>query len=257
MFRQLLALWENRWFDNAGQLFFDRLLGRGTGLTVYRKGDYRILIDHRGEDQYGTRVCLTDGVYDGLLASLSLPRELQVLDLGANGGGFPLLLGLRGHTFRRLCCVEMNPNTFLRLSFNVHSNGFPDAVLLNAAVAPESGALERPFGLGSVSEAVGEGRGASGLTRRVPLLTLDEIARQAGFEGEIDLLKVDVEGAEYDVLLGAAATATLQRTRHLLIEFHDDARTPAVRQRLTELGFAAQGSHRQQYEVALFTRSQP
>lgn len=254
MFQQLRAIWENRKFENAGQLFLDRFFGRATGLTVYRKGDYRILIDHRGEDQYGTRVCLTDGVYDGLLASLQLPRELQVLDLGANGGGFPLLLGLLGHRFRRLCCVEMNPNTFLRLNYNVQANVDPTAVLLNAAVAPVSGELQRAFGLGSVSEGVDLERPGQGGPRRIPLRTFDEIVDLAGFEGEIDLAKFDVEGAEYDVLLSPTATS-LSRCRHLLIEFHDDTRTPAAKARLAELGFGERSSHRQQYEVCLLSRS--
>ncbi len=251
---QLRALWENRFFDNAGQLFLDRILGRATGLTVYRKGDYRILIDHRGEDQFGTRVCLIDGVYAGLLDRVQLAREISVLDLGANGGGFPLLLGLRGHQFARLGCVEMNPNTFERLSFNVRSNVAPDAVLLNAAVAAESGSLERRFGLGSVSEGVGIERLGQGGARTIPLLSFDEIVARVACPGAIDLVKMDVEGAEYDVILRATAQ-TLTRCAHLLIEFHDDGRTPEAKRRLAELGFREIGSHRQQYEVCLLARA--
>lgn len=255
MLLQLRALWENRWFDNALQLFCDRLLGRSTGLTVYRKGEYRILIDHRGEDQYGTRVCLIDGVYEQLLKKARLEGPLTVLDLGANGGGFPLLLGLLGHKLRRLCCVEMNPNTFLRLSFNVLSNGIGPVELLNAAVAPECGQIDRSFGLGSVSESIGTAV-PTGVVRSVPLLTFDEIVVRADLGSCIDLVKVDVEGVEYDVLLGAHATA-LTRCRYLLIELHDDARSPALKAHLATLGFTPVGTHRQQYEVTLFHRSEP
>ena len=254
---QLRALWENRFFDNTSQLFFDRLLGRATGLTVYRKGEFRILIDHRGEDQYGTRVCLLDGVYAALLDHAPLPAAPSVLDLGANGGGFPLLLALRGRVPGRLCAVEMNPNTFERLSFNVRANGIPGAVLLNVAVAGATGEVTRAWGLGSVAESTAVSRGEAPPaphTRSVPLLTFDQIVERGGFgEGEIDLVKLDVEGAEYDVILGDQAGA-LARCRRLLIEFHDDTRTPVAKERLAGLGFRECGSIRQQYESCLLVR---
>ncbi len=254
---QFRALWENRFFDNAAQIFFDRLLGRDTGLTVYRKGPLRILIDHRGEDQYGTRVCLLDGVYAALLDRAPPPAAPSVIDLGANGGGFPLLLALRGTPPGHLCAVEMNPHTYERLAFNVRTNGFPDAVLLNAAVAGAPGEVSRAWGLGSVSESTSTPAGADSpvpRTRAVPLLTFDDIAEQSGLAGgEIDLVKMDVEGAEYDVILGEAATA-LARCRRLLVEFHDDARTPAAKARLGSLGFRERGSFRQQYESCLLVR---
>ena len=245
MWDQLRAVWENRRFGNAWQLFFDRVVGRPTGLTVYRLGEYRILVDHRGEDQVGTRLCLVDGVYDGLLANVSLPHRLSVLDLGA-----------KGHEFDRLVCVELNPNTCARLAFNIGSNLGRQHLILNAAVAAEAGELEKTFSLGSVSERVDRAAPTGGKPERVPLLTFDEIVRRGGFWNGIDLCKVDVEGAEFDVLFGASA-ASLTLCRHLLIELHDpeggnNARAKEV---LRALGFGEVQSVRQQYEVCLFSRA--
>lgn len=256
MWDQLRAVWENRRFDNALQLFFDRLVGRPTGLTVYRLGEYRILIDHRGEDQVGTRLCLVDGVYDGLLAKVSLPHRLSVLDLGANGGGFPLLLGAKGHEFDRLVCVELNPNTCARLAFNIGSNLGRQHLILNAAVAAEAGELTKAFSLGSVSERVDHAAPKGGKPERVPLLTFDEIVRRGGFSNGIDLCKVDVEGAEFDVLFGASA-ASLTLCRNLLIEFHDPegGKNARAKQVLRAFGFVEVDSVRQQYEVCLFSRA--
>ena len=255
MWDQLRALWENRRFDNALQLFLDRLIGRSTGLTVYRLGEYRILIDHRGEDQVGTRLCLIDGVYDGLLAKVSLPNRLSVLDLGANGGGFPLLLGTMGHSFERLVCVEMNPNTCARLTFNIGSNLGRQHLVLNAAVSDIAGEIEKSFGLGSVSDRIDRAGSPDGAAERVPFLTFDEIVRRGGFPDGIDLCKFDVEGAEFDVLFGSNATL-LPRCRHLLMELHDPGgeRNQRARRVLLDLGFKEIGSVRQQYEVCLFSR---
>ena len=253
---QLRGLWENRRFGNALQVLLDRVIGRSTGLTVYRLREYRILVDHRGEDQVGTRLTLVDGIYEALLAKLSLPHRLSVLDLGANGGGFPLLLGAMGHTFERLVCVELNPNVCARLAYNIGSNLGRQHLVLNAAVAGASGDITRSFGHGSVSERV-DRPGPPGVTpERVPLLTFDDIVLRGGFSNGIDLCKIDVEGAECDVLCGSTATS-LAQCRHLLIEFHDpdgdgNARAKAA---LTRLGFQQIGSVQRQYEVGLFVRT--
>ena len=256
MWNQLRAVWENRRFDNALQLFLDRVVGRSTGLTVYRLGEYRILVDHRGEDQVGTRLCLVDGIYDGLLTKLSLPHRLSVLDLGANGGGFPLLLGAKGHEFDRLVCVELNPNTCARLAFNIGSNLGRQHLVLNAAVSAISGEMEKSFSLGSVSDHIDRKATTGGVAERVPLLTFDEIVRRGGFSHGIDLCKFDVEGAEFDVLLGSTATS-LKLCRHLLIELHDSGggKNARAKEVLRELGFKEVDSVRQQYEVCLFRRA--
>jgi len=52
----------------------------------------------------------------------------------------------------------------------------------------------------------------------VETATLDELARD--IEGEIDILKIDIEGAEVDVLLGVS-DELLGRCRQLCVEYHD------------------------------------
>jgi FkbM family methyltransferase len=256
MWDRLRAFWDNRHFDNAAQVCLDRVVGRRTGLTVYRLGEYRILVDHRGEDQVGTRLCLVDGIYEALLAKVDLPKRLSVLDLGANGGGFPLLLGTMGHTFERLVCVEMNPNTCARLAFNVGTNLGRQHLVLNAAVGATTGQIEKAFGLGRVSERIDHPAPMDSKPERVPVFTFDNIVARGEFLNGIDLCKIDVEGTESEVLFGSTADA-LAECRHLLIELHDpdgggNARARAA---LLKLGFEERGSVRQQYEVCLFARS--
>src|SRR5262249_32599303 len=52
----------------------------------------------------------------------------------------------------------------------------------------------------------------------VPVVTLDDLLRRVG--GHIDVLKIDVEGAEFEVLEQAAPGA-LERIDQILVEFHD------------------------------------
>jgi FkbM family methyltransferase len=55
-------------------------------------------------------------------------------------------------------------------------------------------------------------------TYEVPVVTLDDLVRQVG--GHIDVLKIDVEGAEFDVLEQASGAA-LAAIDQILVEFHD------------------------------------
>jgi hypothetical protein len=55
-------------------------------------------------------------------------------------------------------------------------------------------------------------------TYEVPVVTLDDLVRQVG--GHIDVLKIDVEGAEFDVL-ERASSAALAEIDQILVEFHD------------------------------------
>jgi FkbM family methyltransferase len=54
---------------------------------------------------------------------------------------------------------------------------------------------------------------------RVLTVTLDDLVQNAGLE-RIDLLKMDIEGAEYPVLL-STAPETLARVRCLVLEYHE------------------------------------
>ena len=52
----------------------------------------------------------------------------------------------------------------------------------------------------------------------VGVLTLADILQASDFEGEIDLLECDIEGAEKEVF--ASCSAWIHRLRNLLIEIH-------------------------------------
>jgi len=60
-----------------------------------------------------------------------------------------------------------------------------------------------------------------------------------GVEGQIDLLKIDVEGMEEDVLKGASRT--LGRTRKVVAEIHSDALLSSCSSILIGAGFREQG----------------
>jgi FkbM family methyltransferase len=227
-------------FDNWPSLVLGRLFDRRTGLKVYRKNGMEILIDHLGGDCNGTRACLTTDMYSRYLPHLGIRRPVRVLDLGANGGGFLLMLKLAGVEVDRGVCVEMNPQIFQRLQYNMTRNLGPAVTAVNAAVCSmplDSEVLLKPSRGGTGEGLTGLKADAEGPHVAVRTTTMPALLDRY-FNGEaVDLCKIDVEGAEYEIL-DSSPDDTLRRIGFLLIEFHHAPRTPAVVDRLRRLGFS-------------------
>jgi len=224
-------------FDNWPVLMLARVFDRRTGLVTYRKGSLEVLVDHHGGDENGTRACLVSDMYRKHLQVMGLSGPLRVLDLGANGGGFPLMLLLDGFDVVQAVCVEMSPSTAQRLIVNLDTNLNERAVGINAAVCgakaqPEI-LIERTRGGTGLSMYAG----TSPTTRvAVPTVTMSALCERY-FQGTfIDLCKIDIEGAEYDAL-ETAPDEVLSKIRNLIIEFHDPSRTPHLIRRLLDVGF--------------------
>ncbi len=212
----LRALWH---FDNRWQLIVNRTLFPKETLLVYRKDDLEFLVDHAGSDHNGTRLCLISDIYTRFLPFMELPETIAVFDLGANGGGFPLMLHLQGKRFSRLVCVEMNPNTFQRLRYNITRNIKGDIDLEHAAVCGNNQQLKLRFGRGDISDTIYQKPNLSFPQFSVPGRTFDTLFRSCFQEQKVDICKMDIEGAEYEVLNSAEQTC-LRLCRYLLVELH-------------------------------------
>jgi FkbM family methyltransferase len=151
-----------------------------------------------------------------------LPARLGcVVDLGANVGLFAARIAARAE---RVLCYEPVPANFAQLERNVA--GFAHVKTHCEAVAGATGTLRiyQP-----ASEALSGRHSAytdvnAHLTERydeVPACTLDEVFARHAISG-CDLLKIDVEGSEYEIL-HAASDATLARTARIYGEYHDVA----------------------------------
>jgi len=228
-------------FDNRWQLIAQRILFSRTRLHVYRRGSVEILIDHASGDACGLRDCFTSQMYRQFLPAMSLRSPLRVLDLGSHIGAFPLMLKDCGYEVGELLGVELNPVTYSRMKFNIERNlGQAHCTLINAGIAGESGEITLPLGSGSTSDSIYKRTGAAGaVTRKIRLITVDQALEEAGFGDKmIDLCKLDIEGAEYDVL-SKPGHSGLGRCRFLLTEIHRvEGRDPnEAKQALASLGF--------------------
>jgi FkbM family methyltransferase len=135
-----------------------------------------------------------------------------ILDLGSNVGLSVIWFRDRYPT-AEIIAVEPNPDAFARLCAN--TGRLPNIRLLNAAVAPESGPVTLFAGKGTwVSSLVPDDTSPERFV--VDAVTLDDLVGRV--DGRtVDVLKVDIEGAEGPVL---TAASSLRQVRTIMVEYH-------------------------------------
>ena len=191
-----------------------------------RLGRYPFVCDLR--DTISRSVYLT-GSYEpqetAIVLALLRPGE-TFIDVGANWGYFALIGAWRVGPTGTVLAVEPDPRMYAALETNIrlaalrHVRALPFAATHSAGRGVLRGFRESDGNFGvSRLEAGARPPQASGLTVEVETKPLDQLV--AEHEGaEIALLKMDIEGAEGDALLGLQDTLAARRVQRLLIELH-------------------------------------
>ena len=210
-----------RQFDNRWALVWSRIVHPRQRVVVYKLGGMQIAMDRAAGDLNLVRDVLTSPMYRHYLNQLPRSRPLRVLDIGAGAGGFALLLKAMAMPVERIGCVEMNPRTCERLRLNLDQHLRGRADVLNAAVCGHAGPIQVRLGAGSTGDSLQDSPNG----HAAPPATIDGITFDAAYaalfgDGPVDVCKLDIEAAEYDVLAGPAHTA-LGRCRWLIVEIHD------------------------------------
>ena len=140
------------------------------------------------------------------------------VDGGANIGFYSILAARRAGPGGQVLAFEMMPDTAAMLRQNIAVNGAIAIEVVERALSDRSGnrvcATVEPGQHGQASIVKDGSNGRQ--TIEVETITLDEAL--AGY-GPIDLIKLDLEGAEYAALKGAGAV--LARTRCVVFESNE------------------------------------
>ena len=193
-------------------------------LTVYLKHPHRwpITLRPASNDHYTFREIFIEGVYNAV--ARHIPPGGVVLDIGANIG-LATVFFARIWPGMRVVCVEPDSQNADLLATNIAPLVKAGrGVVCRGAVWGHSGrvCLER-LEKGHVNQrACREPGVADEGSEVVSAYTIGGLMEQHGL-AHIDLLKLDVEGAETSVLAGD--TSWLDRTGAIAIEFHGDSRT--------------------------------
>jgi FkbM family methyltransferase len=137
------------------------------------------------------RHVLRDRVYD---VALDVPPEV-VLDLGSNIG--LSVLWFR-HRFPSATIVAVEPDPRAVALLERNAGALPRTHVLHAAVTGRPGPRRLLLADATVSSALGES-GDAGV--EVEGITIEGLMRRFGLS-RVDLIKIDIEGAEWEVLSG-------------------------------------------------------
>lgn len=148
-----------------------------------------------------------------IVTSLLKPGQ-RVVDVGANIGYYMLMFQSIVGSTGKIICFEPEPSNLVELKSNINGNDFTNVQLFEAAVGMEVGAINFSCGInGMVAE---NGRGEIS----VDLVTLDSV-----IDERVDMIKIDVEGYEAQVLIGASGLIKRYKPT-LFVELHPHLLAP-------------------------------
>lgn len=204
---------------------------------------------------------LRNNVYEPALLE-TLKNRLRLgdtfVDVGANEGYFSVIAARAVGAHGRVIAIEPQARVQPILRRNIELNNCRNVTLVQAAVSDCCGTAElhlTPDMNNSASSLTQPTRYA--LRREtVPQLTLERIWEQAGIT-QCTLMKVDIEGWEYEAVLGSRSLFLQGKIEALALELHPHLLTPRGRDASEITNFLASCGYRQIPGMAhaLFVRS--
>jgi FkbM family methyltransferase len=217
-----IRLWNRFWPFSVGKRLPNRLLARATNMGLLRPiwFEFRpglwMQLDIRELVQ---ETLLLEGFWEPKTTRYvcdSLGPGQVFLDIGANAGYFSLLASHCVGESGKVLAVEPNPAVAKQLRQNTQRNG-----LINVAIA--EAACSDSIEVRNLYVSNAYNTGLSSLSRdnlawtksvKVTCTTVDVLVEEYGLD-RVDLVKIDVEGAELQVLRGM--TTVLKRLRPRII----------------------------------------
>lgn len=177
-------------------------------------------IRKRSDDIYSVLPFREGDIHEAILGSLD-DGDVFV-DVGSNIGYYSLLAARKVGKAGRVIAIEANPRNAEQLRRNISLNAADNIEVIEAAAWSESGRQGRiRFRNGFFGQAYlerdNEVQTEDKMLEKTRLTRIDDICKDFDL---IKIMKIDVEGAEYEALKGAQKT--LPRTEMVVIEISRD-----------------------------------
>ncbi len=212
-----------------------RHLRAGCDVTPDVEGGYRIHVRSLGLDFFwpsppdcDTWYALEQEVWPGHPHYYTTPPivtgpDITVVDVGACEGLFAFRM-LRQKLAGRVIAFEPFPEMAALLIRGARANGLSDGIRHEPlAVAGRSGTVGFRTDLGSDSNQVVENPPSDFTGLRVAAVSLDDYMGRTGLElGPRDLVKIDAEGADWEVLRGAEKLIRERAPQIAVTTYHTD-----------------------------------
>jgi FkbM family methyltransferase len=211
--------------DMPGKLRLARLV-----LHPFRKRGHFLIPDRYGNTIHCPSIeepialaLSANGVYEAeTIATIlrRLPRKGIYLDVGANIGATAMPVA-RQRPDAQVICIEADPAIASILRRNVAENRLPNITIIESLAGPCSkdavefySAPVNQFGMGSV------GKQFDLPPKLLKQVALDQCLDQMGID-QVDVVKLDVEGAELGVLQGLTRRLSSASPPAIVFEFND------------------------------------
>jgi FkbM family methyltransferase len=231
------------WRRASSQLQLKRVLCSGIEIEIRSFADWCVYNDIFVEGEY-------DPAIDESLKSCG-SENFRWVDLGANVGFFTLrvldrMRRLKGPEMvkTKILMVEGSPSLDEEIKRRTQHvrNAATDLTILNGLVGKKEGSATFQFASSQMMNRINRSNTGSALQ----YVNLDPYLEQFP---EIDLLKCDIEGSEFDFL--NSYSPAIEKTKHLIIEFHLPECPPAEGvDRVKKKGFTIARELYQQGEAA-------
>jgi FkbM family methyltransferase len=183
------------------------------------------------------------GTLAGTIAVVFIRREYgdvsdfkSIIDVGANIGAFAFYAAEMSPK-SKIYCYEPETRNFALLSKNIRANNLSDRVtLFNCAVAGATESRKMAVGESPLNSLINADRAVN--EQKVQCITLRKVLEDCELSS-VDLLKLNCEGAEYEIL-ASCSTADFLKFPNIRLEYHnfDNVRNgAAVVKVLREAGY--------------------
>ena len=149
-----------------------------------------------------------------------------VIDIGAHIGRYTIIASKRVGINGKVVAIEASPSNFEMLNRNIQLNQLTNIISLNHVVYSKETKLKlyspgQESGHTIYNTIISDRATNEEKFVKVNANTLDYILQSKGIKQEVNWIKIDVEGAEFEVLKGATNVLSKSNDIALLIEIHN------------------------------------
>jgi FkbM family methyltransferase len=163
---------------------------------------------------------------DGIIEHFTPKQGDIVVDIGAHMGRYTIISSKRVGTNGKVVAIEAHPGNFEMLNRNIKLNQLTNVIPLNYAVYSKETKIKlyvpgEESGYTVYNTIMSNRTGNEDKFVEVNANTLDYLLQLNQIkEEEVNWIKIDVEGAEFEVLKGATNVLSKSKDISLLIEVH-------------------------------------
>jgi FkbM family methyltransferase len=181
------------------------------------------------EDIYASMTCHEDEIVEQFR-----PKEGDIVDIGAAFGFYTILSSRRIGLNGKVVAIEAQPDSFEMLNRNIKLNELANVITLGYAVYSKNSRLKLYDNYSIMQERAGKD-----LQQYIEVnaYTLDYLLFELIKITRVNWIKIDVEGAELEVLKGARNILSNSNDIRILIEIHGQENYKQVTEFLISYGF--------------------